>query len=51
MPPTISDSKRILVTGAKAEIGQAFAIDLAHVPPKSPVLATGGRQERLDALI
>jgi len=50
MSPTISDSKRILVTGATAEIGQTFAIGLAHLPPKSPVVATGGRQERFDAL-
>ena len=50
MAPTISDSKCILVTGATSGIGRALAISLAHLPSKPQVVATGRRQERLDAL-
>ncbi|KAH9486747.1 11-beta-hydroxysteroid dehydrogenase-like 3 [Psilocybe cubensis] len=48
--PSIDDSKCILVTGATSGIGRALALNLARLPSRPKVIATGRRKERLEEL-
>jgi len=50
MPPSIDDSKCILITGATSGIGRALALALAKLPSRPQVIAAGRRKSRLEEM-
>ena len=49
-PPSINNSKCILVTGATSGIGRALALAIAALPTHPKVIGVGRRKDRLAEL-